>query len=407
MWRRHGDTSYIVLVLGVFTLEILALAALVWTFSLRLGGLGSETTLEEVLIAAVLTMALGLLGITVYILAFHALSDIGDRRRDGLLGQWTERWLSTIFSHEEPPKPPLTPEAEEAALELRALLQGEDGLALSEVLERYEVDRRLIRKMGSRRLSYRLEALQDLARGRFRAAFYPLIPLLAEGDAVIRLMSGRALARTLAEWPSGQERDAATSVFAIAVKAAALPAGATVEILLLLEGSARPVLTALLLSRRDRTNLVRGALDATGRLGLIDLKELVIPWIDHPEPEVRAAALRALGKLGRVPRRVVPEFVAAFGDDTEFVRVQAARAASGLSQRLAVPILYEGLADPSWWVRRASAESLLQLGARGQAALRRAARSHLDRYARDMSAQVLIDAAQPGLDRAGRLEEIA
>src|SRR5438128_6180338 len=225
MWRRHGDAAYTLLVLGIFTIEALALGVLVWTFALRAGGLRSGSSLNDVLIGAVVTTALGLLGITVYILGYHALSALRERRRDELLGKWTERWIAVVIFLADCPKPPLRPEAEDAALELRAILKGEDGLALSALLEVFGVDRRLTRKMGSRRLALRLEALEELAKGRFRGAFYSLIPLLADGEPVVRLMSGRALARTLAEWPSGPERDRATAAFSDAIEAAALPAG--------------------------------------------------------------------------------------------------------------------------------------------------------------------------------------
>ena len=120
---------------------------------------------------------------------------------------------------------------------------------------------------------------------------------------------------------------------------------------------------------------------------------------------MRAAALRALGRLGRVPDEALDSFVAAFADDVEFVRVQAAHAAVGLSEPVSVALLIQSLGDLSWWVRRASAESLLRVGVMGRAALRQAAQSHPDRYARGMSAQVLADAAQSDSPDFERLEE--
>jgi HEAT repeat protein len=84
--------------------------------------------------------------------------------------------------------------------------------------------------------------------------------------------------------------------------------------------------------------------------------------------------------------------VIALVDDTEFVRIQAARAAAFVPEANAVTALYEALGDRSWWVRRASAESLLARDAWGISALKKAATSHPDRYAKDMAAQVLLDA---------------
>ena len=81
----------------------------------------------------------------------------------------------------------------------------------------------------------------------------------------------------------------------------------------------------------------------------------------------------------------------ALTDDTEFVRVQAARAAAFVPAIDALVALHESLGDLSWWVRRASAESLLRLGRRGLSVLARAARFHPDRFAREMASQVLLD----------------
>ena len=112
----------------------------------------------------------------------------------------------------------------------------------------------------------------------------------------------------------------------------------------------------------------------------------------HTDREVRAAGLRALGRLGRVPRKARDPLVIALTEDTEFVRIQAARAAAFLPRTMAVSLLYESMGDRSWWVRRSSAESLLHLGPDGRAALQKAIDSHPDRFARDMSEQVLLDA---------------
>ena len=82
----------------------------------------------------------------------------------------------------------------------------------------------------------------------------------------------------------------------------------------------------------------------------------------------------------------------ALNDDTEFVRVQAARAAAYLPPEVAVPVLQGSMGDSSWWVRRASAESLLKLGPKGIGTLWAAANKHPDVFAGDMAAQVLLDA---------------
>src|SRR5206468_1515394 len=80
--------------------------------------------------------------------------------------------------------------AEESALALRDLLRGDDGLALTELLQGYSLDERLINRMRGRRLAPRLDALDQLSRARFRTAFEPLVQAFVESDAVARLMAG-------------------------------------------------------------------------------------------------------------------------------------------------------------------------------------------------------------------------
>ncbi len=399
MWRRHGDSLYALLVVVVFTVELAALAGLVWVSSLRLGGFVPRSRLDVVLVGAVIATALALFGVTVYILGYHAVSAVLERRHTEAISSWTERWIQTLLYHAEAPEPPLTLAAEESALALRDLLRGEDGLALTELLQGYALDERLIGRMRGRRLAPRLDALDQLSRARFRTAFEPLVLAFVDSDAVGRLMAGRAIARTLADWPEGAERDEACATFTRALEEAPLPTGAAAEVIQLLEGAAPPILRALLSGERQRPELLRASADAVGRMGRTELRSQVGQWIAHPDPEVRSAALRALSRLGRVPDNLAEDLLAALDDQTEFVRVQAAHAAKGLPQKLVLPILYESMGDRSWWVRRASAESLLRLGAGGRTALERAARSHPDRFARDMSAQVLADAEAEVDDR--------
>jgi len=399
MWRRHGDSLYALLVVVVFTLELGALAALVWVSSLRLGGLVPRSRLNVVLIGAVIATALALFGVTVYILGYHAVSAVLERRHTEALSSWTERWIQTLLYDADPPMPPLTLAAEESALALRDLLRGDDGLALTELLRSYSLDERLIDRMRGRRLAPRLDALDQLSRARFPTAFEPLVQTFVESDAVARLMAGRAIALTLADWPEGPERDRACATFTRALEEAPLPSGAASEVMQLLEGAAPQILRALLSSERQRPELLRAAADTVGRMGRTELRGQVGQWIAHPNPEVRSAALRALSRLGRVPLNLSEDLLTALDDQTEFVRVQAAHAAKGLPQKLVLPILYESMGDRSWWVRRASAESLLRLGAGGRATLEKAARSHPDRFARDMSAQVLADSHTAVEDR--------
>jgi HEAT repeat protein len=407
MWRRYGEAPYTVLVVGVITVEVLALGGLTWAFAFRLFGFGVSRELEGALIASVAVTAAALVMLTVYILGFHVLSVARERRSTERLEMWIERWVRALYDGEVPPAAPLPRDAREAGLELRELLKGEEGQELAALLEASGVGHSLLRQLESHRLTVRLEALDGLARARLSSAFPGVLSHLDDPRPAVRLMAARACARTLAEWTPGPGRDQAAAAFVAGLHRATLPSGAAGETLQLLEDVAPAVLTRLLRHVDPPALLLKGALNATGRLGLADLADAVVPRITHPDREVRAAALRALSRFDRIPTGARDTLVIALNDDTEYVRVQAARAAGRLPQRLAIPLLSDSMGDPSWWVRRASAEALLQLGGKGVAALRRAARKHQDRFARDMSAQVLQDAVLAESPSAPRLEETA
>jgi len=390
MWRRYGDASYTVLVFGVLCIEVFGLGFLIVAFSRRLSGRAPYSEAEAVLVGAVALTGVALVMLTSYVLAYHIISAVRERRVGGRVANWTEQWIRAVYEEGPLPQSPLPPEAEEAGLSLRDLLEGEEGERLAEGLERSGVAASLLRRLGSSRLTVRMDALEGLARARLPSTLGPVIHVMASPRPVLRLMAARAAARTVASW-SEPGVDEAIRSFTGALVNCDLPVGAAVEMLVLLERSA-PAALARLLSQADTPAFVlRAALDSVGRLRLVELAYEVGTRVTHPDREVRSAALRALGRLGRVPLRARGAVVIALTDDTEFVRVQAARAAAFVAASDALVALYESLGDLSWWVRRASAESLLHLGRQGISVLAKAARIHPDRFAREMAAQVLLD----------------
>src|SRR5439155_22569638 len=213
------------------------------------------------------------------------------------------------------PPVPLTSEALEAGLNLRHLVTGDDGRQLAEALWRTGAAATLLAQLGSRRLLDRMEALDGLARARLPTTFAPVIRQITHPEPVVRLMAARAAARTLAEW-SGPGRQEAIDAFARGIGMADLPSGAAAETMLLLEGNAPGVLSRLLTDEATPVSLLRAALDVVGRLRLGEFAYEAAVRISHRDPEVRAAALRALGRAGRVPVRARDSVVIALMDDT-------------------------------------------------------------------------------------------
>ena len=388
MWRRHGDLAYTFLVFVVFCLEVLGLGYLIVAFAGRLFNLFPYAGVLGALVGVLAATAAGLCVLTGYILVYHAVTRSREQQRAQRVEAWTDQWIAAIY--DEAALPPLTAESTEAGLNLRHLLRGEEGHAVAEGLWRIGAVARLLRNLQSNRMVDRMEALDGMARARVPAALDPIVRLMAGQEPVVRLMAARAAARTLSDWV-GPGRDEAMDTFASALGHSDLPAGAMAEALLLIDANAPGVVARLLSDQGAPPLMLRAALDAVGRLQLVEFAYEAAVWIRHPDPEVRAAALRALGRMGRVPMRARDTVVIALADDTEFVRIQAARAAAFVPARIAVTALHRSLGDRSWWVRRAAAESLLHRGRWGIATLKKAARAHRDPFARDMAAQMLLD----------------
>jgi HEAT repeats len=435
MWRRYGDDLYAFVVLLVFSVEALTLGLLTWAFALRLAdGLAADRP-WSLLVGAVSITALALLVIGAHVLGYHALSARRERGRRQRLEEWTERWVAVLFEGSTPPARPLPREAVEALLDLREALVGTEGDRVEWLVRRYGLGEELLRRSRAvgrsvttrpgpslgrrRRLSSRLEALEALAKARIGQAVDPLIGLLRDPEPVVRIMALRGLARTLARLPDGLARDGAADRFVAAIASADLPPGAIEESLLLLEGTGPPVLYRLLATGRpvrvdreepedariDDGRLAR-VIDAVGRLKVLTLADDVATYCSHPNPEVRAAALRTLGSVRILPAAAEKAAAGALADPVEYVRVQATRTASLLPREQARRALWELLGDGSWWVRRAAAHGVLELGRDGPRILERAGRMHTDRYARHMAVQVLLDEGHLDAARARRLRGV-
>ena len=434
MWRKYGDDLYAAVVLAVFSIEAVTLGALTWIFVLRLADDLGAGEVGAFLAGSLALTAAALLVIGVHILGYHVFSSRRERGWQQRLDSWTERWVGVLFDTELPPPSPLPREAVESLLDLRETLVGTEGERLEWLMRRYGLAEELLHRSRAvdgprpsglvapvrrRRLSSRLDALEALAKARVGEAIEPLIGLLGDREPAVRIMSLRSLARTLARVPEGAPREAAAERFAEVIVGTDLPSGAIEESLLLLEATGPSVLGRLLSAapvpahgrqsadvRLDDARLAK-VLDAVGRLKVLPLVDQVAPFCGHPNPEVRAAALRALGMIGILPPGTEQAAAAALIDPVEYVRIQATRTASLLPRVGAEQALWTRLADESWWVRRAAAQTLLGLGADGPSLLKRAGREHDDRYARHMAIQVLLDRGHLDPARARRLRAFA
>lgn len=373
MWRR-GEWLFALLVLLALSLEAVALGYLGLVLTARaFGTLPYGQALGALLLALWLTaIVLGVFGL--YILLYHIYTEAREGRDRALREAWLMRFTEALFGGPLPPFP--WPRAAlEALLALRETLKGEMAERVTGWIRKLRPswERRLRSRLASR--ASRLEAMDALARAGLFEALPSLLPYLRHPDPVLRLAAARAAAR-LAR-PKDVPR------LGEALLGAGLPRGALLEVLLLLEDRSGPVLQVFL--EEGGPGERWAALEAIGRLRRHDLAERVLPFLGEADLELKAAALRALWRLGYPPSGYGAEILVALLAKEEFLRVQAVRVLPLLGEK-AKRALWNRLGDLSFYVRRAAAEALKDLD---PSLLAEAAQRHPDRYGRAMARQVL------------------
>ena len=391
MWRRYGDVTFAAVFAVVVSLEAVPLGFLTWTLASRLVGGSDGARLATILLGAVGSTAAALVLLTTYVLTYQHVSTRHERVQGERRRAWVARWLRVLDGSDVAPVGTLKPEAVDALLALRETLRGSDSSRVAELLERHGAVVTLERTAGHGRTRRRLDAIVALSNARISSSFPTLVTGVADTNQIISVASARAAARTLARIEDLFDRDRASAALARAVDAAQLPYGIVEEVVVLAEDAAQSLIHALLIRDRPRTSTVRAAIDGIGRLQLLVFAEEVVRFLSDPDVEVRAAALRAVGRLGFLPQAAHGVVIAALTDDVDFIRIHAAAAARLLPRPQALAFLNERLGDRSWWVRRAAADTLVTLGPAGLAELGRVVRAHPDRFARDIAEQALRD----------------
>lgn len=391
MWRRYGDVAFAAIFALAVSLEAIPLGLMTWTLAARLVDGSSRANLGSILLGAVGSTAVALVLLTTYVLAYQHVSARHERTRSVRRQAWVARWLRVLEGSEVGPAGALELDAVEALVSLRETLRGANSTRIAELLERHGAVVRLEKSASHGRITARLDAIVALSNARIPSALPTLIEGVHDENEVISVASARAAARTLARVEDLFDRDRAAAALARAIDARDLPYGIVEEVVVLAEDAATSLIDVLLLQIRPRAATVRAAIDGIGRLKLLVFAEEIVGFLGDPDDEVRAAALRAVSRLGFLPEASHGIVISALTDEVDFIRIHAATAARLLPRPQALASLGDRLGDRSWWVRRAAADALVALGPVGLARLGRAAREHPDAFARDMAAQALRD----------------
>jgi HEAT repeat protein len=391
VWRRYGDITFAVIFSVAISLEAIPLGYLTWRLAAGIFGSSGGARLGSVLLGVVGSTAAALLLVTTYVLAYQHVSARHELVRAQRRQEWVARWLGVLSGSSAEPAGSLETEAVEALLALRETLRGSESARVAELLERHGAVVELERSAEHGSVSGRLDAIVALSNARIPSALMTLVNGVYDSNQLISVASARAAARTLARVDDLFDRDRGAAALARAMETQELPYGIVEEVVVLAEESATSLIAVLLQHDRPRAPTVRAAIDGIGRLKLLIFSEEVVPFLTHPDNEVRGAALRAVSRLGFLPEASHDVVIAALADDVDFIRIHATTASRLLPRTQALSFLSDRLGDRSWWVRRAAADALVGLGPAGLAQLGRAAREHADPFARDMAEQALRD----------------
>ncbi|MGH7855693.1 MAG: HEAT repeat domain-containing protein [Candidatus Binatia bacterium] len=388
MRRRLGDAGYALVVAAAFTIQAVALAAAV---IMSLSGRWDVTarTVTAIIVTAGAAAA-GLLVLAMYTIAYQTLGTRRDLRHTHDVMSWMDRFIDVLFSGTAPPHGPLPRAATDALLDLRESVRGQAAAAIDELITDYGIDTELISRVGLPRET--TTALEGLARARSPEAIPTLMTAAMDPDPTARNAAVRALARSASTIPDGHDRAKSAHDIAELLLRADLSSSAVDEALQLLDEAAPDAIDHILGDAgRFGPRLVCAALDAIGRLGLAQFIDTTATFADHRRIAVRAAAIRAMSELGRIPAHAMNALRAALHDRNDVVRIEAARAARLLDPAIAVPALKSLIEDPAWSVRRTAAASLASLGDYGRSALVEAALEHHDPQVRSAAGAVLME----------------
>ena len=224
----------------------------------------------------------------------------------------------------------------------------------------------------------RAHAATRLGILRIHAAETPLIHLLDDAMLDVRLAAANSLAQL-----------GATSAIEPILRSLALPVAWPLQRCAEILHEMGPSAIEPLLAAQKGGRLPASGTAVVARvLGMLRAGAAVptlVTLLSHGDTEIRVSSAKALGQIGSAD--ATPALRQALSDKVWPVRSAAAKALGEIEDRHALPELELALADEAWWVRFNAAEALHRLG--GLAQLTRAATHHADRFARDISRQVL------------------
>ena len=239
-----------------------------------------------------------------------------------------------------------------------------------------------IEALSDRHWPRRMTAASRLGTIGDREAVLALVATLDDPLLDVRLAAAHALARL-------EAAEAVEPILRSLALPGELPSRLAADALLEMGDPAIASLVAFLRRSRDDTDpaCMSVAIQVLGQRKSPSAVPCLIDLLDHASAELRLNAARALGQIGDA--HALTPLCRSAQDPIWGVRSAAAQALGRIGDARALPTLSGRLIDRAWWVRYNAAQALYRLGSEGRDALLDTVARTADRYARDISMQVL------------------
>ncbi|HVT03609.1 MAG TPA: HEAT repeat domain-containing protein [Thermoanaerobaculia bacterium] len=285
-------------------------------------------------------------------------------------------------------------------------LKGETSLSVSHVLNKIGTVDRLLREVRSRREWKRAAAVRGLAECGGDRAIAVLL------DAADKDETGDVRRSAREGLLLDSRPESVQAAIASFLKDLPRRAGWRRSFYARLASASSKELMQLINEKKLAGSEEKLALEALGDAGASEAIEFALSRLSSEDAELRATAVRLLGKLGTLDH--IPQMLARLEDSEWFVRAAAARGLEWMASHTrdsmtrhhkeCCRLLGAGLKDKSWWVRANAARGLAHQGQLGIDVLFRAGEAD-DNYARD-AALAALALAQLSTEQQTRLRMI-
>ncbi|MFX1671675.1 HEAT repeat domain-containing protein [Paraburkholderia sp. A2WS-5] len=264
-------------------------------------------------------------------------------------------------------------------LRLAGQLLGDEHVRLIRLANRLGLEERMVRDLRRQRSGIRRRAAESLALFEDDVSARALIGALEDRKATVCLAAAWSLARRGLHVPLKQVIDKLGGLTGSML---------TQDLFERLANRQMSDLIALIADDQVLPRLRSVAIRALAASGDYALISVFTDASRSRQPDVRAAAARALGHLHHP--LAASSLQALLRDDVWYVRVAAVEAAGKINVEALDPEIETLLSDTNWWVRFRAAEALAMGGGRGYRILERAAQGEPS-VARDVAALTLLE----------------